>query len=158
MPKVVYPTVIRVESKIYNVLRSFLESSLKDEYQWNTGVLLPSTHTALFIKRGKWILNVNHSSIILFSKNYEQVLLVEKGRATLTIKIKPSVYEDIENPDITYILPDPPVPYYIPLCLRDVMEKVEIYRQAYIEVVKPDTIVCTRDCRTAFSPIVVHDC
>jgi hypothetical protein len=69
MVKIVFPNIVRVEPKIYNVLRSFLESSLKNEYQWNTGVLLPSTHTALFVKRGKWILNVNHSSIILFSKN-----------------------------------------------------------------------------------------
>ena len=156
MPKVVYPTVIRVESKVYNVLRSFLDSSLKDEYPWNTGIVLPGTHTVLFTKKGKWILNINHSSAVLFSKDDKQVLMIEKGRATLTIK--QNTYQDIENPDITYILPDPPVPYCVPLSLRQILDKLEIYRQAYLEAVEPDTIVCARDCRTAFSPIVVHDC
>jgi hypothetical protein len=160
MPKIVYPTVIKVEPRIYSTIRSFLDSSLKGEYPWNTGIVLPGTHTVLFTKKvftkkGKWILNINHGSIILQDSKYNQALLIEKGRSTLTIK--PGVYEDVENPDITYILPDPPVPYYIPLNLRDIMEKVEIYRQAYLEAVEPDTIVCARDCRTAFSP-VVHDC
>jgi hypothetical protein len=159
MVKIVFPNIVRVEPKIYNVLRSFLESSTKDEYSWNVGIVLPNSHVVEFVKQDKWILNINHGSIILQDSKYNQVLLIEGGRSTLTIK--PGVYEDVENPDITYILPDPPVPYYIPLNLRDIMEKVEIYRQAYLEAVEPDTIVCARDCRTAFSPAfspVVHDC
>jgi hypothetical protein len=154
MVKIVYPTVIRVEPEVYNTLRSFLDSSLKDEYPWNTGIVLPGTHTVLFTKKGKWILNINHSAVLL-SKDDKQVLMVEKGRVTLTIK--QNTYQDVEDPNITYVLPDPPVPYYIPLLLRQILDKLEVYRQAYISAVEPDTIVCARDCRTAFSP-VVHDC
>jgi hypothetical protein len=155
MPKVVYPNVIRVEPKVYNVLRSFLDSSLKDEYPWNTGIILPGTHTVLFTKTGKWTLNINHSSAVLFSKD-KQVLMVEKGRVTLTIK--QNTYQDVEDPNITYVLPDPPVPYYTPLSLRQILDKLEVYRRVYISTVEPDTIICARDCRTAFSPIPVCDC
>jgi hypothetical protein len=163
MVKIISPNIVRVEPKYYSTLRSFLESSLKDEYQWNTGVLLPGTHNALFVKRGKWVLNINHKSAVLFDKNYKQVLLVEPYRYVLETKyntyeeirdrivltLTDGSYMDIDPKDLTltYVISEPPVPFYVPLSLQDVVDKVKIYCKAFEEAMPAD-LKCHKECHT----------
>jgi hypothetical protein len=161
MPKVVFPNIVRVEPKIYNTLRSFLDSSLKDEYPWNTGIILPNTHVATFVKKGKWTLNVSHKSAILFDKNYKQVLLVEPFRYILetsdsyfeelrdrvVLTVKDGSYEEVEDLQTTYIIPEPPVPFYVPLPLQDVVDKTKIYHKVFKETI-PTDLKCYKECYT----------
>jgi hypothetical protein len=160
MVKVIFPNIVTVQPKIYNTLRSFLDSSLEDEYEWNMGVILPNTHTALFVKRGKWVLKVNHRSAVLFNKNYEQVLLVEpykyvydtyeeiRDRVVLT---NGGSYVDIYPRDLTltYVIPEPPVSFYLPLPLSHIVNKAKIYRKVFIETI-PRDLKCYKECYTDF--------
>jgi len=159
MVKVIFPTIIRVEPKVYNVLRSFLYSSTKDKYSWNIGVVLPNSHVVEFVKQGKWILNINHKSAILFDKNYKQVLLVEPFRYILetndsyfeelrdrvVLTVKDGSYEEVEDLQTTYIIPEPPVPFYLPLPLSQIVDKTKIYNKAFIETV-PTDLKCYKEC------------
>jgi hypothetical protein len=160
--KVIIPKAIRVEPKIYNTLRSFLDSSLKDEHSWNTGVVLPNTHVAIFTKKGKWILNVNHNSATLFTKDYKQVLLVEPHKYVLETKcstyeeirdrivlVDGRSYVDIDPRDLTltYVIPEPPVSFYLPLPLSQIVDKAKIYYKVFIETI-PKDLKCYKECYT----------
>jgi hypothetical protein len=161
MVKVIFPNIVTVQPKIYNTLRSFLDSSLSlDEYEWNIGVILPNTHTALFVKRGKWVLKVNHRSAVLFSKNYEQVLLVEPYKYVYdtyeeirdrVVLVDGRSYVDIDPRDLTltYVIPEPPVSFYLPLPLSHIVNKAKIYRKAFIKTI-PRDLKCHQECYTDF--------
>jgi len=165
MVKVIFPNIVTVQPKIYNTLRSFLDSSLSlDEYEWNIGVILPNTHTALFVKRGKWVLKVNHKSAVLFNKNYEQVLLVEPYKYVLETKcstyeeirdrivlVDGRSYVDIDPRDLTltYVIPEPPVSFYLPLPLSQIVDKAKIYHKVFIETI-PRDLRCYKECYTDF--------
>jgi hypothetical protein len=147
MVKIISPNIVRVEPKYYSTLRSFLESSLKDEYQWNTGVLLPGTHNALFIKRGKWILNINHRSAILFTKDFEQVLLTDTSGVVLTIG--KGSYKGITDPEKTFVIAEPPASLFdLPLPLSQIIERTKVYREAHKQAVPEDYLRCRRECYT----------
>jgi hypothetical protein len=49
-------TIVEIPAKLYNKIRSFVESSSKPEYPWNKGYKL--NRGAIFIKEGKWKLYV----------------------------------------------------------------------------------------------------
>jgi hypothetical protein len=48
--------VVELEPRVYRVIRSFVESSDKDEYPWNRGYRLGNT--VIFVKEGKWQLEI----------------------------------------------------------------------------------------------------
>jgi len=50
------PNRIQVSKDVYNIIRSFVESSPKPEYEWNTGIDMGNY--VMFVKQGKWILKV----------------------------------------------------------------------------------------------------
>jgi hypothetical protein len=54
--RIVPAKVVEVKKEIYNAIRSFVESSPKPEYEWNTGVKLGSQ--IVYRKEKKWILTV----------------------------------------------------------------------------------------------------
>jgi hypothetical protein len=140
-PKVIIPRIIRLPPKNYNTLRSFAESSLKPEYPWNTGVLLPMTHVAVFIKRGKWQLNVDHQGGWLMTKD-GKLVLTTKG-TTITVFYN-SEAEDVE-PE-TYIIPEPPVEFYIPIRLLDIIDKIKKYQEALERVIPKNEVECYGKC------------
>ena len=47
---------IRIESRLYNVIRSFVESSLKTNHPWRVGYEEQDAY--VWIKEGKWVLKV----------------------------------------------------------------------------------------------------
>jgi hypothetical protein len=163
MPKIIFPKIIVVKPEAYNTLRSFSESSLKETHQWNTGISMPFTHYVLFIKRGRWVLSVSHGSAVLFDYSYKQVLLVEPRkyireakydtyeeiRDRIVLTLTDGSYMDIDPKDLgtTFVLPEPPVPFYVPLHLRDIINKIKIYYEVYVQSV-PKDLTCYRDCYT----------
>ncbi len=48
--------VVEIEPRIYNMIRSFVESSSKPKYLWNRGYRIGNT--VIFTKDGKWQLEV----------------------------------------------------------------------------------------------------
>jgi len=54
--KILPAKVAQVDKGIYNTIRSFIESSPKPEYEWNTGVKLGNQ--IVYRKEKKWILTV----------------------------------------------------------------------------------------------------
>jgi hypothetical protein len=54
--RIVPAKVVQVDKRIYNAIRSFVESSPKPEYEWNTGIKLGSQ--IVYRKEKKWILTV----------------------------------------------------------------------------------------------------
>ncbi len=59
--KVMKPTtdaaIYELKPKVYNTLRSFVESSDREEYPWNKGTKIEDR--VYFVKEGKWILEIN---------------------------------------------------------------------------------------------------
>jgi len=143
MPKVVFSKVLYVNSKFYSTLRSFLESSLKDEYPWNTGIILPMTHNALFVKKGKWVLNIDHRSSVLFTYDWKQVISVMPG--AIYLSTTESEYCEVEDTATTFVLPKDPLPFAIPINLGDIVSKIQEYKKALREVIPPD-VSCYGKC------------
>lgn len=53
---------IKVPKKIYNTIRSFVESSPREEYDWNVGYDIGDK--VVFEKQGKWILEVKKEVMV----------------------------------------------------------------------------------------------
>jgi len=134
--------VIQVKPFVYNCIRSFLESSEKEDKPWNTGALLPLTHHVIFTKRKKWILNICHHSANLFTYDYRQVFLLYRSLKTLTID--DGIYVDVSNDN--FIVPEPPVSNYIPIQVRDIVGKIKMYMRALEQVIKTDWLSCRERC------------
>ena len=61
--KVVEMNILKISPKCYNVIRSFIESSKKEEYTWNIGIA--TNNKIYFIKEGKWLLVIEETGIKL---------------------------------------------------------------------------------------------
>ncbi|MEM3457639.1 hypothetical protein [Thermofilum sp.] len=67
--KVVEMRRLEISAKCYNVIRSFVESSRKEEYTWNIGIIV--ANKIQFIKMHKWVLVVDPDGIkLLRYKDY----------------------------------------------------------------------------------------
>ena len=67
--KVVEMNILKISPKCYNVIRSFVESSKKEEYAWNTGIIV--ANKIQFIKLHKWVLVIDPDGIkLLRYKDY----------------------------------------------------------------------------------------
>ena len=67
--KVVEMRRLEISAKCYNVIRSFVESSKKEEYAWNTGIRV--ANKIQFIKLHKWVLVIDPDGIkLLRYKDY----------------------------------------------------------------------------------------
>lgn len=125
MVRVVKPQPVYVDKEVYNILRSFVESSIKDRYQFNIGVCVDNI--AVF-KKSKWKLIIMPKKVVLHD-----------GRVSVHV-IFDSVYEiDIngqrirthENKLKMYnIVPDTEVPYMKPILLYNVISKALVYYEA----------------------------
>jgi len=144
MPRVIFPKIVYTKPRFYNVLRSFIDSSLKDEYPWNTGVILPMTHNAIFTKEGRWVLNVCHDSAVLFTDNYEQVISYSYLDGRTFLSVDKNRYEEVDA--TVYVLADPPVKFQIPLAVSDIIRKLGVYREALNEAIPPNFLSCYGKC------------
>jgi len=129
MPKIVKPNLIKIPAQAYRAVRSFVESSLKDEYPWNIGVNLNGT--AVFTKPNKWVLRcwrdnsgIPHRS--LESPDGTTVISVDADCIVNVINCHPI---NLSKPEFhTYFLvPDSDVPYAYPISLKDVVDKMLLY-------------------------------
>jgi len=59
--KVEDAVIHKVPRQVYNVVRSFVESSPKPDYHWNTGIRVGSV--VRFVKEGKWVLEIANVEI-----------------------------------------------------------------------------------------------
>ena len=67
--KVVEMRRLEISAKCYNVIRSFVESSKKEEYTWNIGIIV--ANKIQFIKLHKWVLVIDPDGIkLLRYKDY----------------------------------------------------------------------------------------
>ncbi|RLG86887.1 MAG: hypothetical protein DRO39_01910 [Thermoprotei archaeon] len=129
MPRIVEPRLIRVPAHAYRAVRSFMESSLRDDYPWNVGVVMDNV--AIFSKPRKWILKTwrDAEGEHWLLENSNQEILHIKGSA---VYINGNVNDqplDINSPElhVYFIVPDAEVPFAHPISLRDVVEKMLKY-------------------------------
>ncbi|MEM1598735.1 MAG: hypothetical protein QXI07_09530 [Pyrobaculum sp.] len=61
--KVVEMNILKISPKCYSTIRSFIESSKKEEYTWNIGIA--TNNKIYFIKEGKWLLVIEETGIKL---------------------------------------------------------------------------------------------
>ena len=77
--KEVRPTkIIKVPKRVYNTIRSFVESSLKKEYVWNTGYDIGDK--VVFEKPEKWLLIVKKEVEVREGENVAVAVLKINGR------------------------------------------------------------------------------
>ena len=70
--KVAEMNILKISPKCYNVIRSFVESSNKDKYTWNTGIIVANKTppSIQFIKMHKWVLVIDPDGIKLLRYDY----------------------------------------------------------------------------------------
>jgi hypothetical protein len=149
VPQVVEAKDIKVSKRMYNMLRSFLESSMKKDYIWNVGVYRKeegreATEEAVtFDKDGKWTLVVKR---VIKRSTELPTLSSSEQSVTLCLHVAPYIKvlsdvvkifdeEELEVPldavelKRTFFV-NPLVPFSYPIRLADVIDKMEVYRSA----------------------------
>jgi len=137
MVKVVRGEVYEVEPACYNVVRSFAESSEKDDYIWNTGIVLGNK--VIFKKPGKWTLVVlpEESRVELRGKR-GIVFSVEVDMGLVRVKACDMLFEVTDLAELLPIYFTSNVPYSIPINLYDIVRKALTYKDAAVaEYYKP---------------------
>jgi len=137
MVRVVRAQVYEVEGVYYNALRSFIESSTRDEYIWNTGVIVGKV--TLFKKPGKWTLEVypDEGAVVLRGRR-GIVLSVEVDLPLVRVKACDMLFEVTDLAELLPIYFTSNVPYAVPVSLYDVVTKVLRYKDvAVAEYYKP---------------------
>jgi hypothetical protein len=122
---------VKVSKHCYSVLRSFLESSEKSTYPWNTGVKIGSMIS--FCKAGKWRLN------LYVQERYGIVDLVELEDSAGGIVAVLDTHKIIicgnqltRDTDLLlyYVIPEEPVEFSIPLSFSEIERKIKRYIDA----------------------------
>jgi hypothetical protein len=124
--KVVESRLIQMEKSTYNTLRSFVESSEKEQYVWNVGIARDDFIE--FVKPGKWRVIITAEKAQLVSLRAFKTVAEFNGR-NLTIyddgdKVEFDVNDVVELMR-TFIISD--VPYAIQIRVYDVCRKLEKY-------------------------------
>jgi hypothetical protein len=153
MVKVIDAKIIQVDKPQYSVIRSFYESSLKEDYPWNTGVRLPMTHTVIFRKPSKWVLAVNHATAILSSDKvhgigfpvgiWNIISYTHYPQKRIFVNVKGHEYVEVDDVYITYI--DNSMGY--PISMLDILEKLHKYIDAVRSAIPMD-LECNKYCYT----------
>jgi hypothetical protein len=153
-PKVIDAKIIQVDKHQYSIIRSFYESSLKEDYPWNTGVRLPISHTVIFRKPNKWVLSVNHSVAILSSDKvhgigfpvgiWNIISYTHYPQKRIFINTKGSQYVEVDDIYTTYV--DNPCGY--PISVYDLLEKLHKYIDAVRSAIPMNELECNKYCYT----------
>jgi len=126
-PIVVDAERIEVSKRLYNTVRSFMDSSLKSKYSWNVGVHL--CKTVMFRKYNRWILVADENGIVLHCGYFEVTCDVIWDGNKVHIHDRGKIIDiDItEQPFKYFIVPDEEVPYAAPISVFDLAEKLRMY-------------------------------
>jgi len=134
MVQVVDANIVKVNKNVYRVVRSFVESSRKNQYHWNVGVRYGDE--VIFNKMNKWILRiVKNQCVAVLASDYgveiiyrpchdkcssdgSMLEIYHRGKIELTVAT-------IEDAIKTFVTAD--VPYAIPLQLIELIEKMQYY-------------------------------
>jgi hypothetical protein len=122
---------LKVSKHCYNVLRSFLESSEKSTYPWNTGIKIGSMIS--FTKTDKWRLNLylqeKHGIINLaeLEDSSGGVVLTLDAHKIIICGNQLTRTTDIQ---LYYVIPEEPVEFSIPLSVFEVEQKIRRYIDA----------------------------
>jgi len=128
MPKLVKPKMVKISARAWRAVRSFLESSLKDEYSWNIGVL--TDNTATFAKPGKWLLFTYADNGVptreLFTADFVALVKIRGTKVVIGLDIATF---DLNAPDLHtyYLVPDVNIPFAYPISLKDIIDKMFKY-------------------------------
>jgi len=95
--------ILEVRKKTYNIIRSFVESSSKLEYEWNTGIKI--NNKVVFTKTGKWrlIIDLEHNVVILEDYNTRDTVL-ELNAVTRKLTIYNLIDKPLEEFDLLELL------------------------------------------------------
>jgi len=115
--------VLKVEKSTYNIIRSFVESSAKQEYVWNTGIKVGDK--TVFIKPGKWVLEVYADRVVLVGRNIEMEIDQKQLRIGNLVFDLQKLKENAIEAMSTFIVAD--VPFSRPISLNEILEKVREY-------------------------------
>ncbi len=127
--------VIELPPKAYNIIRSFVESSSKEEYEWNKGYKLGGK--VMFIKRGKWVLTVNEvteEELNKFSENMRLVVVnlndivkieMDRNKNCYIVINGSKEYTEEDRYRVAFI--SSLVVYTRPILLNEILEKVSEY-------------------------------
>ncbi|MEM1599142.1 MAG: hypothetical protein QXI07_11635 [Pyrobaculum sp.] len=122
--KVIEMRRLEVPPKCYSTIRSFVESSNKDKYTWNTGIA--TNNKIQFIKMYKWILVVDADGIKLLRYKDNTTVLYIPSRGTNIIDVcRHELSTDGLSPLSTVITSD--VPAAREIYLYEVMNKISEY-------------------------------
>ncbi len=144
--------VVAIPKKLYNLIRSFVESSSKSEYSWNEGYRLGNVVT--FRKKGKWVLEiyteasepgngqgtviaslagncVDVNVVVWKARDIERVTKIEQSYLNpddliCTYEIDKIHYTSEDAYTIAFV-PDKEVPYARAILLAEVIEKFREY-------------------------------
>jgi hypothetical protein len=122
-PVVVKPKPIVVNKRIYSTIRSFVESSVKPEYQFNIGIC--RGNTVVFEKKNKWRLTVMPEKAVLHSRrvsiyvNFNSCIEINFGDQKLCVH-----GSELKEYDI---VPSERTPYMKSISLYDFVSKILVY-------------------------------
>jgi len=123
--KVVEARIHSVPRSVYRVLRSFVESSSKEIYYWNTGIIVGEN--VIFEKRNKWKLVINSREKSIVLENRTALILIlrkENDQWKVMIEGVPEVFPVETNVlRANYVVSD--VPFARGIALNEIIEKIE---------------------------------
>jgi hypothetical protein len=132
MVEIVDPKLLKLPKKLYNTLRSFLDSSEKNEYAWNKGVRIDNS--IVFTKSLRWRLIIYFvpqekvvTSANLFSYDGEFILAMDMDKVVVGNSV---ISRDDEYLAAYYVISDEPVKFASPLALIDIITKLKKYIDA----------------------------
>ena len=135
--------VIKVSKKVYNIIRSIVESSTKRDYHWNIPICMPSGIKFVKYKDAKtkqWEINVvplmsdgkkigTAIRIIKVGRIADLVIreLCFEGETSYTLMLDYEIFnvDTLFDFEAIYIIADVPFSHYI--CLADLTEKLLFY-------------------------------
>jgi hypothetical protein len=136
-PIVVKPRCLYIDKEIYNILRSFVESSTKPIYPHNIGIV--RDNVIVFEKRGKWRLAIEVQ---------RRVAVLTARRVRVEFTIEPTCYRVAFN-DQQFcvntkeakgydILPNDEIPYARPINMSNIIDKFLVYMDAAVEALSEE--------------------
>ena len=127
--------VVELPPRIYNIIRSFVESSSKEVYEWNKGYKLGGK--VMFIKRGKWVLTINEVTeeelnelsenmrIIIVSLNNIVKIDMDRNKNCYIVINGSKEYTEEDRYRVAFI--SSLVVYARPILLNEILEKISEY-------------------------------
>jgi hypothetical protein len=122
-PVVVKPKTLAIDKRAYNMIRSFVESSVNPKYSFNIGVC--RGNVAVFRKKSKWRLTITPKRVVLrdhrvsIHVGFNSSVEVDFGEQKLRVR-----ESELKEYDV---VPDAEIPYARPISLYDFIEKIIMY-------------------------------